>query len=114
MRDKEPYIRTMGIHGASCPIAKTLDVIGAKWTFFIIRDLLHEDTMRFNELMNSMEGISPKTLSLRLRQLVANEIVERRVYPGVPPHVEYKLSKKGLRLEPIFRELEYFGLQLDS
>ncbi|WP_177206969.1 helix-turn-helix domain-containing protein [Bacillus sp. 491mf] len=103
---------TKGTPGQVCPIAKTLDVIGTKWTFLIIRDLLIEGTMRFSDLQKSIDGISPKTLSLRLKELEAHGIVERTVYPEVPPRVEYTLTEKGERLEHIFIELKRFGLTL--
>lgn len=91
---------------------KTLDVIGTKWTFLIIRDLLIEGTLRFSELLKSMDGISPKTLSLRLKVLEEHRVVERKVFPEVPPRVEYTLTEKGKRLESIFVELKRFGISL--
>jgi len=108
----EPVVLTKGTSGKPCPIAKTLDVIGTKWTFLIIRDLLIEGTMRFRDLLKSMDGISPKTLSLRLKELENHGIVERKVFPEVPPRVEYTLTEKGKRLESIFIELKRFGLNL--
>ncbi|WP_379136313.1 winged helix-turn-helix transcriptional regulator [Paenibacillus sp. sgz500958] len=112
MQVSEPVQLNKGVPGEPCPIAKTLDVIGTKWTFLIIRDLLIEGTLRFSELLKSMEGISPKTLSLRLKELEENGLLERKVYPEVPPRVEYTLTDKGKRLEGIFVELKRFGLEL--
>lgn len=103
---------TKGTPGKPCPIAKTLDIIGTKWTFLIVRDLLIDGTMRFRDLQKSMSGISPKTLSLRLRELEEQGIITRRVYPEVPPRVEYSLTEKGKCLENIFIELKRFGLTL--
>lgn len=80
----EPVVLTKGTPGETCPIAKTLDIIGTKWTFLIIRDLLIEGTMRFSDLLKSMDGISPKTLSLRLKVLEDQGILERKVFPEVP------------------------------
>lgn len=108
----EPIFLTKGTPGETCPIAKTLDVIGTKWTFLIIRDLLIQGTMRFSDLLKSMDGISPKTLSLRLKELEVQGILERKVYPEVPPRVEYTLTEKGKQLEGIFIELKRFGLTL--
>ncbi|MNR66712.1 putative HTH-type transcriptional regulator YybR [compost metagenome] len=68
--------------------------------------------MRFSELLRAMEGISPKTLSLRLRELEHQDIITRTVYPEIPPRVEYSLTDKGKRLEGIFIELKRFGLTL--
>lgn len=112
MDDAERIVLTKGTSGQPCPIAKTLDVIGTKWTFLIIRDLLIEGTMRFRDLQKSMQGISTKTLSLRLRELEEQGIIVRRVYPEVPPRVEYTLTEKGKCLENIFIELKRFGLTL--
>ena len=65
----------------------------------IIRDLLIEGTLRFSDLQKSMDGISPKTLSLRLKELESQGIITRKVYPEVPPRVEYTLTDKGKQLE---------------
>ncbi|MEH7116278.1 helix-turn-helix domain-containing protein [Neobacillus vireti] len=108
----EPVVLNKGVPGEPCPIAKTLDVIGTKWTFLIIRDLLIEGTMRFSDLLKSMNGISPKTLSLRLKELEDHGILIREVFPEVPPRVEYTLTEKGKQLESIFIELKRFGLNL--
>ncbi|MEH7106699.1 winged helix-turn-helix transcriptional regulator [Bacillus sp. JJ1764] len=108
----EPVLLTKGTPGEQCPIAKTLDVIGTKWTFLIIRDLLIEGTMRFSDLLKSLNGISPKTLSLRLKELEDHGILIRKVFPEVPPRVEYTLTEKGKQLESIFIELKRFGLNL--
>lgn len=108
----EPVILTKGAPGETCPIAKTLDVIGTKWTFLIIRDLLIEGTMRFSDLLKSMNGISPKTLSLRLKTLEDHGILNKKVFAEVPPRVEYTLTDKGKQLEGIFIELKRFGLNL--
>lgn len=114
MPQPETIVLTKGEPGKPCPIAKTLDVIGSKWTFLIIRDLLIEKTLRFSELQKSMEGISPKTLSLRLRELEEHGLLERKVYPEVPPRVEYTLTEKGRLLEGVFIELKRFGLFLQA
>ncbi|AHN21840.1 winged helix-turn-helix transcriptional regulator [Lysinibacillus varians] len=108
----EPVVLTKGVPGEACPIAKTLDVIGTKWTFLIIRDLLIEGTMRFSDLLKSMDGISPKTLSLRLKTLEDHGILIKKVFPEVPPRLEYTLTDKGKQLEGVFIELKRFGLNL--
>jgi len=112
MSGSEIIALTKGTPGEPCPIAKTLDVIGTKWTFLIIRDLLIDGTLRFGDLLRSLDGISPKTLSLRLKELEDRGVLERRVFPEVPPRVEYTLTEKGKRLEGIFIELKRFGLNL--
>lgn len=96
-----------------CPIEKSLSIISAKWSFLIIRDLLIDETLRFGDLLKGLEGISPKTLSLRLKELEENDIITRTVYPEIPPRVEYSLTKKGKQLEGILIELMRFGLTLE-
>ncbi len=95
-----------------CPIEAAIDIIGSKWTFLIIRDLLIDGTLRFGDLLRSLEGISPKTLSLRLRELEKFGLVNRIVYPEIPPKVEYELTVKGKELEAIFIELKRWGLTI--
>ncbi|MGO4344199.1 MarR family transcriptional regulator [Paenibacillus sp. FSL A5-0031] len=112
MDEREQLVLERGTYGIPCVIGKVLDIIGTKWTFLIIRDLLVEETMRFSELLKSLEGISPKTLSLRLKELEDQGIVSRTIYAEVPPRVEYTITEKGKRLEPIFIELKRFGLTL--
>lgn len=108
----EPITLNKGTPGEPCPIAKALDVISTKWTFLILRDLLIDGTLRFSDLLKALHGISPKTLSLRLKELEDHGILIRRVYPEVPPRVEYTLTDKGKQLEGIFMELKRFGLRL--
>ena len=80
----------------TCPVCRTAEIISGKWTLLVIRDLA-DDSRRFCELERSLEGISPRTLSLRLRALEEHGIVERHTYPEVPPRVEYALTEKGRR-----------------
>jgi DNA-binding HxlR family transcriptional regulator len=112
VNELEPLVLKRGTPGVPCVIGEVLDIIGNKWTFLIIRDLLVDQTLRFSELMKSLEGISPKTLSLRLKVLEEQGIVSRTIYPEVPPRVEYTITDKGKRLEPVFIELKRFGLTL--
>jgi DNA-binding HxlR family transcriptional regulator len=91
-----------------CPVCATADVICAKWTLLVIRDLA-AGRSRFCQLERSLEGISPRTLSLRLRELEEHGIVERRTYPEVPPRVEYALTEKGRALLPLLEDMRRFG-----
>jgi DNA-binding HxlR family transcriptional regulator len=77
-----------------CPIARTLDIIGERWTILILRDLV---------------GISPNTLSARLKRLEDAGIVERRFYEQHPPRAEYLLTEKGKDLRPVLRALLDWG-----
>ena len=78
----------------TCPVCATADIICGKWTLLVIRDLA-EGRSRFCELERSLAGISPRTLSLRLRALEEEGIVARQTFPEVPPRVEYALTEKG-------------------
>jgi DNA-binding HxlR family transcriptional regulator len=91
-----------------CPVCRTADVVCGKWTLLVIRDLA-EGRSRFCELERSLEGISPRTLSLRLRALEEQGIVERRTYPEVPPRVEYGLTEKGRALVPLIEDMRTYG-----
>ncbi|MEA4890805.1 MAG: helix-turn-helix domain-containing protein [Clostridiaceae bacterium] len=91
-----------------CSIEKALDVLGGKWTFLIIRDLF-DGTRRFGELRKSLTGVSPKTLSIRLRELEDKDIVKRTAYATIPPTVEYSLTEKGRSLKPIIKAMKLWG-----
>ena len=92
----------------TCPVCATADIICSKWTMLVIRDLADGST-RFSELERSLSGISPRTLSLRLRALEECEIVRRHTYPEVPPRVEYALTEKGRALVPLIEEMRTYG-----
>ena len=97
------------VHSAHCcAVAACADVIGAKWTALLVHDL-SEGPRRFSELEHSCCGISPRTLSERLRALEHEGIVVRRSYPESPPRVEYELTEKGEALLPIIDEMRKFG-----
>lgn len=93
-----------------CPVERTAKIIEGKWTILILRDLL-EGTRRFGELRASLKGISPKTLTEKLRFLEEQGIVERTIYPEVPPRVEYALSRSGEGMRPIFDAMSEWGEQ---
>jgi DNA-binding HxlR family transcriptional regulator len=93
---------------SSCPVSACAEILGGKWTILLIRDLA-DGRSRFCELERSLEGISPRTLSLRLRALEEHGIVERRTFPEVPPRVEYSLTDKGQALVPIIEDMRSYG-----
>jgi DNA-binding HxlR family transcriptional regulator len=94
----------------TCPVCATAEVVCGKWTLLVIRDLA-EGRSRFCELERSLQGISPRTLSLRLRALEEEGIVERQTFPEVPPRVEYALTEKGMALVPLIEDMRAYGLQ---
>ncbi len=93
---------------SDCPVCRTADIVCGKWTLLVIRDLA-DGRSRFCELERSLDGISPRTLSLRLRALEEEGIVARRTYPEVPPRVEYALTEKGRALVPIVESMRAYG-----
>ena len=97
------------IHEATtCSVAACAEIIGAKWTALLVHDL-SEGPRRFSELEHSCPGISPRTLSERLRALEDEDIVVRRSYAESPPRVEYELTAKGEALLPIIDAMRAFG-----
>ena len=92
----------------TCPVCRIAELVCGKWTLLLVRDLA-EGRSRFCELERSLAGISPRTLSLRLRELEEQGIVERHTYPEVPPRVEYALTDKGRDLLPIVDSMRDFG-----
>jgi DNA-binding HxlR family transcriptional regulator len=91
-----------------CPVCRTAEIVCGKWTLLIVRDLA-EGRSRFCELERSLGGISPRTLSLRLRSLEEEGIVHRTTFPEVPPRVEYALTDKGRALVPIIDSMRVYG-----
>lgn len=95
---------------AQCPVCRTANIVCGKWTLLVIRDLAGGSS-RFCELERSLEGISPRTLSLRLRSLEEEGIVERNTFPEVPPRVEYVLTEKGRALVPLIEDMRRYGVR---
>jgi DNA-binding HxlR family transcriptional regulator len=93
-----------------CPIQYVLDLLGNKWSILILRELFGGDRRTY-ELLAALPGISTKTLTQRLRDLEAQGLVERRVYPEIPPHVEYSLTPKGHQIKPVMIALYQVGTQ---
>ena len=94
-----------------CPIQFVVDLIGNKWTILVLRELFTGDR-RTHELLEALSGISTKILTQRLRELEHHDLVERRVYAEVPPHVEYSLTAKGRQIQPVMMALHQVGSQL--
>jgi len=81
-----------------CPIKGVIDVISKKWTLFVVNALGNRGTLRFNDLMKELSGISPKTLSDTLKDLQNEEVIRRESFAEIPPRVEYSLTEKGAEL----------------
>jgi len=97
----------MNIHDKTC-VMKTLKIIGSKWTILLLRELF-EGTKRFGELQKALNGISPKTLSLRLKQLEKDKIIKKKVFAEIPLHVEYSVTARGESLSEIIEKIKEWG-----
>ncbi|WOD38595.1 helix-turn-helix domain-containing protein [Nodosilinea sp. E11] len=94
----------------NCPVHLVLSYIGGKWAILILRELF-EGSRRTNEFLSALPGISTKTLTARLRELESYGLVSRRVFPEVPPRVEYSLTAKGREVQPIMAAFNQVGQQ---
>lgn len=99
-RNKEKNIK--------CPVEKTLNIIGKKWAVLIIRDLL-SGKKRFGQLLTSLTGISPRTLSARLNDLEKNGVLTKKIFPEIPLHTEYSLTERGKDLHFILDQMNKWG-----
>jgi len=95
----------------SCPVARTLDIIGERWSILLLRDLFLEGPRRFQDFQNSLAGVAPNTLSARLKTLEAQGLITRRQYSTHPPRLEYHLTEKGKSLGPVLKALKRWGEQ---
>jgi len=95
-------------YGQACPVAKTLEFVGERWTLLIVRDLL-QGARRFQDLQKSLKGIAPNILSDRLKLLEEHGLVRRRFYSNHPPRAEYALTDKGKELGVVVGALASWG-----
>jgi DNA-binding HxlR family transcriptional regulator len=96
-------------YGLDCPVARTLDLIGDRWTILILRDLLLNRTRRFQDFSEALPGLTPSVLSGRLKELEEGGVIESRLYSDHPPRAEYLLTDKGRSLGPILKALRQWG-----
>ena len=99
---------------SQCPVACALDVIGERWTLLILRDLTLSPSRRFQDLLDSLKGCAPNTLSARLASLEEQGLVERRLYEQHPPRMEYLLTDKGREVRPVLKALKAWGTRLQA
>ena len=101
-----------------CPVEAALEQIGAKWKGVVLHHLFEEQPLRFSELHRRVGAVTPRVLTRQLRELEADSILHREVYPMVPPRVEYSLTDKGESLRDIIAALRDWGethvVQVDS
>lgn len=97
---------TINYETFTCPVKNAVSLIGDKWTLFILRELFYgKKKQGFNELQKTLKPISSRTLSIKLKNLLASNIINKSIISEKPPKVEYFLTKKGLKLEPVLNEL---------
>jgi len=94
-----------------CPVENTFKIVGKKFTLLILRDMMNFNQTRFNQFLESVEGINPKTLSIRLREMEKEGLIERKVYPETPIRIEYFLTEKAKALQPILEQMAAFSMQ---
>ncbi len=104
----EPQWFFDGQHHEECPAELALRVMRGRWKLAILRELLI-GMRRFSDLNRSVVGVSAKVLTQQLRELEADGVLERTVYPEVPPRVEYRLSERGWDLVPVLKSLHAWG-----
>jgi DNA-binding HxlR family transcriptional regulator len=92
----------------SCGMAYSLSILGGRWKPAILCRLSHQ-TMRYSDLKNSIENISERMLIAQLRELEADQIIRRTVYPVVPPRVEYEMTDLGNTMKPMLRAMSDWG-----
>ncbi len=92
-----------------CPVARTLDLIGERWTILLLRDLLLKGPRRFQDFQASLPGVASNTLSARLKSLEDHGLVRRQLYNDRPPRLEYVLTDKGKSLGPVVKALRDWG-----
>jgi DNA-binding HxlR family transcriptional regulator len=95
-----------------CPVARTLDLIGERWTILVLRDFFLHGPRRFQDLQKSLAGVAPNTLSARLKTMEERGLITRHLYSEHPPRLEYRLTEKGKSLGPIVKALRDWGRRL--
>lgn len=91
-----------------CAVEATLSLIDGKWKGVVLFHLL-EGTMRFNEIRRKLPGVTQRVLTTQLRALEADGLINRKIYPVIPPKVEYSLTPLGRSLEPVVQTLKIWG-----
>lgn len=108
------YIRPRSIENMefkSCPVFNTFNIIGKKFSILILRNMIYDKQTRFNEFLNSIEEINPKTLSIRLKEMEKDGLIGRQVYDETPIRIEYYLTQKGKELQPILEQMALFSVK---
>lgn len=99
------------VQDGSCPVATTISLLNSQWKILIMRELLLHPSERYSELQHSVAGISQKMLTQSLHEMAVDGIVQRQVFPEVPPRVEYRLTELGQSMDPILKTMHNWGNQ---
>lgn len=97
-----------------CPVDNTFKIIGKKFTIHILRNITMLNQNRFNQFLESIEGINPKTLSVRLKEMEKSELINRKVFNETPVRIEYSVTEKGKALKPIIMQMAAFSMKYCS
>jgi DNA-binding HxlR family transcriptional regulator len=94
-----------------CPINNTFQIMGKKFTVLILRNMIYLKQTRFNKLLDSIEGINAKILSLRLKEMERDGLIDRKIFHESPVRIEYRVTEKGLDLKPILEHMSAFSMK---
>ncbi len=94
-----------------CPVDNTFKIVGKKFTIHILRNMMMLNQTRFNQFLDSVEGINPKTLSVRLKEMEKHDLITRKIYDETPIRIEYEMTEKGRALQPIIETMAEFSMK---
>lgn len=109
-----PEIKTMSDQFKCCPVDNTFRLVGKKFTIHILRNMIMLNQTRFNQFLETVEGINPKTLSVRLHEMEKSGLIKRRVYADTPIRIEYTVTEKGKELKSIIMQMAAFSMKYCS
>ncbi len=109
MIELKQHLKEYGMR--NCPIDNSLKIVGKKFTMHILRNMILLKQKRFSEFLKSIEGISTKTLSIRLQEMEEGRLITRNIIDRRPIHIEYLLTEKGKAMEPILAKMADFSMQ---
>ena len=109
-----PELKTMSDQFKCCPVDNTFRLVGKKFTLHILRNMIILNQTRFSQFLESVEGINPKTLSVRLHEMEKSGLIKRQVYPDTPIRIEYTVTEKGKELKSIIMQMAAFSMKYCS
>ena len=109
-----PELKTMSDQFKCCPVDNTFRLVGKKFTIHILRNMIMLNQTRFNQFLETVEGINPKTLSVRLHEMEKSGLIKRQVYPDTPIRIEYTVTEKGKELKSIIMQMAAFSMKYCS